>query len=67
MNVLRVSIKKETFETKGMEFLEKKGFSPNKTYSLLGTVGQKLLIADPVSGEMVELFPRNCVYQGEIV
>ena len=63
MNVLRVSIKKETFETTGMDFLEKKGFSPDKDYNLIGTIGQKLLIADPESGEMVELFPRNCKYQ----
>jgi len=57
-----VKIKEETFSIAGMDFLQKKGFEPNKNYLAIGTISQKLLIADQVSGEMVELFPRNCLF-----
>lgn len=57
-----VTIKEETFKTAGMEFLHKKGFKAGKEYKVVGLFSQKLLIADTDSGEMVELFPRNCIY-----
>lgn len=57
-----VKIKEETFTIPGMNFLNEKGFIPKNEYKAIGTIGQKLLIADPDSGEMVELFPRNCIY-----
>lgn len=57
-----VKIRKDTFGISGMDFLEKKGFKPDTEYVAVSTIGQKLLIADPNSGEMVELFPRNCIY-----
>jgi len=55
-----VKIKSEIFEILSMDFLEKRGFKPNTEYQAIGVVGSKLLVADTVSGEMVELFPRNC-------
>jgi len=60
--MFKVMIKSETFNIPGMDFLEKKGFAPGIEYQAIGTIAQKLLIADPKSGEMVELFPRNCIY-----
>lgn len=60
--MFKVKIKEFTFGIATMGFLTDKGFSPDKEYLVLGSVGEKLLLADEQTGEMVELFPRNCVF-----
>lgn len=58
-----VRIKPETFEVNNMGFLSSKGFKPETDYLVIGIMkSDKLLIADKSSGEMIELYPRNCSY-----
>ena len=64
MDKVFVEIKEETFEELGDKFLYQKGFKPKTNYVFVATMAQKVLIADQESGEMIELFPRNCLYKG---
>lgn len=60
--MFKVYIREETFQREKMGFLVKRGFDSKTIYTVVDVVQQKLLIADEESGEMVELFPRNCIY-----
>jgi hypothetical protein len=66
---MRIMIKESTFEGDGKlaEILEMKGFDKKDDYELVGYSNGKVLIANDnvVEGEMVELFPRNCLYIGD--
>lgn len=57
-----VKIRPQIFSIREMDFLNSKGFSPDKIYKVVAVVESKLLLVDEDSGEMVELFPRNCIY-----
>lgn len=60
MRQFSVKIKPEVFGLSNMAFLRDKGFREEGVYPVLGIVENKLLIGNSDTGEMAELFPRNC-------
>jgi len=65
MKNFQVTIKGIVFEKPNMSFLSKKGFIPDRGYTVVSSLGNKILIKGD-NGELVDLFPSDCVFKGFI-
>lgn len=59
--LFKVIIKNETFDVPHLDFLKKEKFEPEVEYDVMAIIEGKLLIAHNKTGEMIALFPRNCL------
>lgn len=56
-----VKLKESAVES--LSFLRDKGFDSKTVYPVVCSLQDKLLVADPKSGKMAEVYPRNCIYR----
>lgn len=54
-----VKISEKVFEE--MPFMKKTSFEPEKLYRVIATAGEKFVLVNK-HGEMIELYPRKCIY-----